>query len=279
MSTSSHAGTHEYERFGTERAGVISNIRHINSERSIRKTMDWGPLRHERIGRADRIDRSVKIDRNDPIGEAIRRSLSEALVTLQQDHTSQIAEMARTINALDRRLETLSEEYHQHLLTCRTVNITQEGGNSSNIDRRAIMQDRFVKEIPRRLSEEPIEDGVTHSAESIINEALEDFGHKAHEWLQDVFETNFVHRPVVASGILRCVGRIDIAKVEHWGFTIASKGLKHDNIEVRDAAIRALEHWGSKKAVEHLRQYVISEPCDWLAQYAIGVIQDIEKWG
>jgi hypothetical protein len=58
---------------------------------------------------------------------------------------------------------------------------------------------------------------------------------------------------------------------------MASRGLSHTDLEVREAAIRALEMWGGQESIEILKAYIDSERIAWLKSYVIQAINDLTK--
>ncbi len=137
-------------------------------------------------------------------------------------------------------------------------------------------QEQFSLMILHLLEVEPIDDGFTHPAEEVIEKALKEYKILAPAWLQAIYLKNF-KRPSVAAGILRCIGRLPDDLVEPWGRDLASRGLSHPDLEVREAAIRALEMWGGQESAETLKTYIDSEPVAWLKKYGKQVINDLTK--
>ncbi len=89
------------------------------------------------------------------------------------------------------------------------------------------------------LFEEPIQDGVTHSAERLVAQATRtSAGRRRLSAL--LADSGFAHRV----GLLRCIGRIPVRDVAEWGVGRAAEALEDRSAEVRDAAIRALELLG-----------------------------------
>ena len=137
-------------------------------------------------------------------------------------------------------------------------------------------QEQFNMTILRLLEVEPIDDGYSHPAEEVIEKALKKHNTLAPIWVQAIYFENF-KRPAMAAGILRCVGRLKNTLVEPWGRSMARRGLSHHDVEVREAAIRALEMWGGQESAEALKNHVDSEPVVWLKNYLNQVIKDLTK--
>jgi len=158
------------------------------------------------------------------------------------------------------------------LKTNRSAPVQNDLLNNQPLDR----QEQFRLTILRLLEVEPIDDGYSHPAEEIIEKALKKYNTLAPIWVQTIYLENF-KRPSVAAGILRCIGRLKDDLVEPWGRSMARRGLSYPELEVREAAIRALEMWGGQESAETLKTYIDSEPVAWLKNYVKQVINDLAK--
>lgn len=137
-------------------------------------------------------------------------------------------------------------------------------------------QEQFSLTILHLLAVEPIDDGYSHPAEDVIEKALKKHNISAPLWVQAIYSENIKH-PSLAGGLLRCVGRLKNDLVEPWGRNMARRGLSHPDVEVREAAIRALEMWGGQESAEALKNHTDSEPVVWLKNYLNQVIKDLTK--
>jgi hypothetical protein len=120
----------------------------------------------------------------------------------------------------------------------------------------------------RALDEEPIEDGVTHRAESALAAHIDQFG-----------VTNVTRHfaalspPSRAASLLRLLGRSEkVGRDERQG--LLASGLASTSVEVRAAAIQAAENWEGEELADLLRGH--HEPIPWLASYAANVVRDLE---
>jgi len=138
-------------------------------------------------------------------------------------------------------------------------------------------QAQFSMAILRLLEVEPIDDGYSHPAEEVMENALKKDKTLTSAWIEGIYLENF-KRPAMATGILRCVGRLKNSLVESSGRNMARRGLSHPDVEVREAAIRALETWGGQESVETLKAFIDNEPVFWLKNYLTQVITDLSKW-
>ena len=137
--------------------------------------------------------------------------------------------------------------------------------------------ERFSRSIVRALEDEPIEDGFLHPADKLIEAAMRADTMACREWLARTLTENFSSRPALAGAILRCISRLDHSRVVGWGGGLVRSALAHRDVEVREAAIRALEAWGGDEAISLLRNHADSEP--WLAEYTQRVIKDLSSNG
>jgi hypothetical protein len=135
-------------------------------------------------------------------------------------------------------------------------------------------ESRFRWELLHAIEAEPLENGYFHPAESIVDQALKDFAFTAASWIQSVYFEYLNRKAVVSAVILRCVGRLAYDQIYPWGVIMALSGLSYFDIEVRDAAVRAMEMWEDPSLVEILRAH--DEKVEWLAHYINEVILDLE---
>ena len=141
---------------------------------------------------------------------------------------------------------------------------------SAQTDRR---YDCFRNKLVAMLLDEPIEDGVTHPAEGLIDEALRADSSDCQNWLSQVLVEHYPTRLSLCASIVRCIGRLDYDRVRGWGMRVADDALRNRDAEVREAAIRALEAWGGPAAIDMLRRHKDAEV--WLNEYVQQVIVDL----
>lgn len=134
---------------------------------------------------------------------------------------------------------------------------------------------RFRSKLIATLLDEAIEDGVTHPAEQVIDEALRANSSQCRDWLSQALVEYYPTRPSLCASILRCIGRIEYDRVRGWGMHVIDDALQKKDTEVREAAIRGLEAWGGSAAVDMLRRHVDAEA--WLNEYVQQVIVDLSE--
>jgi hypothetical protein len=139
------------------------------------------------------------------------------------------------------------------------------------------LQDGVSKasELVSLLELEPIEDGYFNHAEKLIEDSLKLSKFDPNHWVYSTYVENMNANPTLAAAILRLLGRLQHGLVGPWGLSLAINGLSHNDIEVRDAAVRALEHWGGREAFKALKTRADSETVHWLAAYIKQVIMDL----
>ena len=124
------------------------------------------------------------------------------------------------------------------------------------------------------LEAEPLEDGMDHPADQIIEIALRN---TRDERILEQFGVLCldIERPSFASSILHCLGRqTDIGNAA-WRAGIVHSALTTDDIEIRDVAVHAAEFWGGAKIVDVLMSH--NEPEPWLRDYIREVIDDLAE--
>ena len=133
-------------------------------------------------------------------------------------------------------------------------------------------QEVLATELRASFEDSPVEDGIGHAAELIIANALVQAGDKwALRWFKN-FCTD-ASQPSFAASVLRCLARNDSIGTTSWRGDIVRDSLASDSVEMRDAAIQAVETWGDPSLLEPLKAH--SDPDSWLQQYVLDVIDDL----
>lgn len=132
----------------------------------------------------------------------------------------------------------------------------------------------FKFEVIHALNEESIEDGYSHPAENIIQEAINKYIPYAITWIQSLYIEN-LNNHKLAAGILRCIGRLNSNITKPWGSIMVTGALFHSDVEVRESAVRAIEMWEDYSIVGYLEQR--KEKVPWLADYIKQVINDLKR--
>jgi len=129
-------------------------------------------------------------------------------------------------------------------------------------------QESLGRRICAMLAEIPIESGIYHPAQATIAEALKSCGGKCITSL--VFRAKL---PCSRADLVQCISRLPLDSVDPWGYPLAKQLLQDENIEIRDGAICALEHWGGQEALVILRNHHDSSPI--LREYVAEILDDL----
>ena len=119
---------------------------------------------------------------------------------------------------------------------------------------------------------EPLEDGITHPAEQILNEAVQNFD-KALDWLEGIAVD--AASPAFAASVLRCLGRLRDLGTVAWRENLVRGALSSPDIQMRDAGLQAAETWGGAAMREALEAHLSFESAPWLREAMSDVIEDL----
>jgi hypothetical protein len=131
----------------------------------------------------------------------------------------------------------------------------------------------FVVPILAAIEDEPIEDGMTHPAEHLLERVLAVRCEDVIMWLRSLLWQG--GNAEVAVTVLKCINRVKQDDTPDWGYDLAREALEHEDVEVRDSAIQLFESWGGPEAMEALSNHKEEEP--WLAEYVRTVIADLSS--
>ena len=120
---------------------------------------------------------------------------------------------------------------------------------------------------------EPVEDGMDHEAERTLQNAFNEYSYdELLIWLLE-FCSDSDH-PVFASSVLRCLACIPLPGSKEWRITLIENALIQDDVEIREAAIQAVEHWEEIDLINLLQKH--HDKDDWLDRYANSVVRAIK---
>lgn len=115
-----------------------------------------------------------------------------------------------------------------------------------------------------QLFEHPLEGGVRHPAEAVLQKIVTTpAGRIAVAQRIDVVSE-------MQSELAACVGRVPEAAVAPEIFGSIARLLKSARLDVRVAAVRTLEAWGTAESLELLGQHKDSDP--WLESYVRKIV-------
>lgn len=132
---------------------------------------------------------------------------------------------------------------------------------------------RLERTLYAAFDSEVLEDGMDHPANDILENAL---GPGAElpllAWLSKV--SLDAGRPSLAASMLRCLGRQTDPGTAVWRADLVRQALVVKNVQIRDAAVQAAEHWADSDLISVLEGHDESE--QWLAQYIDMVVNDLK---
>ncbi len=205
----------------------------------------------------------------------VSSSQEQTIAILEAPGANRLASLLRVLPFVasdDPFLGYLITEVVERLLTGDTSTGVQHVPSSAltQAEHRYI---RFQSKLIAALLDEPVEDGVTHPAEHVIDEALRTNSSECRDWLSRALVEHYQTRPSIGASIVRCIGRLEFDRVGNWGMRVADDALRHKDVEVREAAVRALEAWGGCDALSMLRSH--RDSVAWLKEYVSQVIVDL----
>jgi hypothetical protein len=127
------------------------------------------------------------------------------------------------------------------------------------------------RELCLALDAAPVEDGMRHPGEEILQEAIRSYPQEMGTWLSSLI----FHEMTASTGasILRLVGRHQELP-SSLREELVTRALAGVDVELRDAAVQAVDQWGDTKLLRMLRQH--REPAIWIREYLERVIADLE---
>ena len=135
-------------------------------------------------------------------------------------------------------------------------------------------RERLVIKLWSSFANEPVEDGMEHPAEKIMDEAMQFSPNRLMlAWLKQICTD--VSCPSFAASVMKCLARQHAPGSVHWRADVVQSGLAANDIEIRDAAVQAAEEWADNGLVEVLRSHEEEET--WLQNYISDVIEDLSE--
>ena len=135
------------------------------------------------------------------------------------------------------------------------------------------VRDRLDSMLSAAFEAEPVEDGVAHTAEQILERALHTGDQSTALGVIAALCMDSA-RPGFSAATLRCLGRLTRPGSSAWRSDVVRRALTHSGVELRDAAVQAAESWGDADLVGVLRAHRETEP--WLAEYITEVTEDLQ---
>ena len=130
------------------------------------------------------------------------------------------------------------------------------------------IRDRLDTMLSAAFEGEPVEDGVAHPAEYILERALHTGDQSTMLGIVAALCSDTA-RPGFSAATLRCLGRLTPPGSSAWRSAVVRGALAHSEVELRDAAVQAVESWGDRNLIDVLRAHREAEA--WLAEYIMEV--------
>ena len=135
-------------------------------------------------------------------------------------------------------------------------------------------KERLAARLQAAFDADPLEDGMNHPAEEIIERELrKSENDQALEWFKDISLDST--QPAFAASVLRCMGRLDRLGTAVCRIEVVQAALVSDEVEMRDAAVQTAESWGDSEMSAVLERH--SESIPWLQDYIRDVVEGLRE--
>lgn len=134
---------------------------------------------------------------------------------------------------------------------------------------------QFTDELINLISQEAFEYGIDTKADVLVREQMLSNEYVTKHWLFRIYKAYRQSIPILL-GLLRIISRLDYQQICSLGYLIVMKALSHNDIEVQEAGVRALESWGTLECIAILELHATFSS-SWLQKYANDVILDLRK--
>lgn len=131
---------------------------------------------------------------------------------------------------------------------------------------------RLLEELLAASREEPLEDGMAHPVEAILDDVLRlapecGMPAKLHQLATSDAD------PTVASAVLSCLARRDRPGATAWRVRMVRDALRCESVAIRDAAVQACEMWADRELIAVLTAH--QEAAAWLQDYIRSVVEGL----
>lgn len=137
-----------------------------------------------------------------------------------------------------------------------------------------LTENQFTDKLINLISQEAFEYGIDTKADMLVRKQMLSYEHVTKHWLFRIYKAH-CHNISILLGLLRIISRLDYKQICLLGDLMAMQALSHDDIEVQEAGIRALESWGTMNSLSMLEAQGYAS--GWLQKYADEVILDLRK--
>lgn len=130
---------------------------------------------------------------------------------------------------------------------------------------------RLANELHAAFEAEPLEDGMSHPAELVIEEALQSAEDApVLDWLKNLcLDVKF---PAFSASVIQCLGRQTDPGDGEWRAELVREALNSDNVQIRDAAVQSAELWDDGNLADVLEAH--NEDAPWLRKYIEEILKN-----
>lgn len=130
---------------------------------------------------------------------------------------------------------------------------------------------RIMEHVQAILEEEPLEDGMDHAAQPLVDAMLADASENRFRALKGIVQ--IARSDDFASSILRLIARANSRPPPWLRVDLVRSALRHGSTRVREAGMEAVEQWRDSELLQLLRLH--DDSVEWLASYASDIIDDL----
>lgn len=120
-----------------------------------------------------------------------------------------------------------------------------------------------ITQLKIALESTPIESGVSHPAEGILHHCIQENPDRTYDWINSLFDEA---SPNLLANVITCAGRLPPRLFQKHALSLITKALLHNDPEVRESAVSAVEQWETPELLQLLRSH--SDTLPWLERYA-----------
>ena len=154
-----------------------------------------------------------------------------------------------------------------------------EWSTSTEIDttspyKSSLRDENLINQIKNLIEASEFEYGNDSILDSFLGKQLRVNNLRTKENVNNLFLDN-MNNPKILTGILRTISHFDESLINPNGMTMAVAALSHQNLEVKECAVRAFENWGGEASLRLLENLEVE--VKWLQDYIDNVIIDIKE--
>lgn len=167
------------------------------------------------------------------------------------------------------KLRQMLEKWQEFFADLGQTGMEHMAGTETHRTNTLACNPAFVSELIESVSRDTVEDGFDHPAEDIIKRALENQEEETSLWLRTLVSGD--RSGSLIAPVVQCTGRVVEEACPRWALDLFHEALSHDDPEVREAAVVALEGCEADEAIAILEKHEETEP--WLKSYIQKILQ------